>query len=91
MVVTPAFDQPGRMLDVKHLVIQDVLHEPFGNVLRVKCFADRDAIVDVIVVTQNAASPALRPGYRWFADPSVEILSIQFGEHSIKVVNLTLG
>ena len=40
------------MLDVQHLVIEDVLNKPLGHVFRIECLANRDAVVDVVVMPE---------------------------------------
>src|SRR5438105_6094326 len=47
-------DEPRRMFDVQHLVIEDVLDEPFGHVRCIKRLADHDGVVDGIMVAENA-------------------------------------
>ena len=47
------------MLDVQHLVIKDVLYEPLGHVRRVERLTDRDAVVDMVVMTEDALRPPL--------------------------------
>lgn len=78
------------MLDVQHLVIKDVLNKPLRHIGRIECLADRDAVVNVVVVPEDAFRATLRPGNRWLGYRAVKILSIQPGKHSIKVINLTL-
>src|SRR5688500_3944520 len=78
------------MFDVQHLVIQDVLDKPFGNVRRVESLADRDAVGDVGMMTENALRPSLRPGDRRFWYRTIEITAIQSCKHPIKSINLAL-
>src|SRR6185369_2254579 len=62
VIVAAPVNQPGRMLDVQHLVIDDVLHKPFRNFARIQNFAYGNCVVNGVVVTKDASSPALRPG-----------------------------
>src|SRR5688572_14673429 len=90
VVVTPPIDQTCRMFNVQHLVIKDVLDEPLGNISRIERLADGDAVVNMIVMAENAPGPALRPRNRRLGNLPIKVLAIQFCKHSIKIVNLTL-
>src|ERR1044071_9767456 len=43
VVVTPHVDQPLRVFDVEHLMIEDILHQTLRNMDGIQSFADRDA------------------------------------------------
>ena len=47
------------MFDEQHLVIKDVLNKPLGKLIGVESFADRDAVVNVIVMSENTLRPPL--------------------------------
>ena len=47
------------MFYVEYLVVKDVFHKPLRNLFRVKRLANGDAIVKMIVVTQNAPRTSL--------------------------------
>jgi hypothetical protein len=53
VIVTAAIYQTGRMFNVKHLVVEDVLDEPFRHVCGVESLAYRDAVINVIVMTED--------------------------------------
>ena len=53
VIVTAAIYQTGGMFDVKHLVVEDVLNEPFWHVFGVESLAYRDAVVNVVVMTED--------------------------------------
>ena len=53
MIVAAAIYETGRMFDVKHLVVEDVLDEPLWYVRGVESFAYRDAVVNVVVMTED--------------------------------------
>src|ERR671927_9381 len=55
VVVAPAVDETRGVLDVQHLVVEDVLDEPFGHVLGVERLADDDRVVDSVVVAEDRA------------------------------------
>ena len=59
VIVAPSVDQACRMFDVQHLVVQNVLHKPLRDFGRIERFADRDAVVNVIMMTKDAPGPAL--------------------------------
>ena len=44
---------------MQHLVIKDVLDKPLRHVLRIQGLADRDAVVDMVVMTEDALRPPL--------------------------------
>lgn len=55
-VVIPApIDHPRGMLYVKHFVIKDVFNKPLGHLSRVKRLANRDCLVNPIVMAEDAA------------------------------------
>src|SRR6201990_2057402 len=72
VVVASAVDEAGRVLYVKHLVVEDVLDEPLGHVLRVESLADDDRVVDAVVVAEYCARAALRPCERRLLQLAVE-------------------
>src|SRR4029453_5708929 len=78
------------MLDMQHLVKKDVFDKPLGHLFRIKSLADSYAVVDVIMMTQDATRTALRPCHRGFADAAAKKLPIQFSEHAIEIVDFTL-
>ena len=78
------------MFDVQHLVIKDVLDKPFRNIDGIQSLADRNAVVDVVVMTENALRASLRPRDRRLRNRAIEVTTIQLAKHSIKIVNLTL-
>src|SRR6266581_6940892 len=78
------------MFDVKHLVIKNVFNKPLRNVRRDKCLADRDRVIDSIMVTQNAACPSLRPGNRWRRNLAVKVPPVQARKHPVEIVFASL-
>src|SRR5262245_30489127 len=73
VIVPPAINDLGGVLDVQHLVIEDVLDEPLRHVTRVERFADRDGVVDGVVMAENPLGPTLRPGQHWLLELIIEI------------------
>ena len=59
VIVAATIYQTGGMFNVKHLVVQDVLNEPFRHVFGVESFAYRDAVVDVVVMTEDIPCASL--------------------------------
>ena len=62
VIVAAAIDDASRMFDVQHLVKDDVLDKPFGNLTRVKSLTDRDRVMRRIVMPKNASGFSPRPG-----------------------------
>ena len=62
VVIAAAVNYSGRMFDVQHLVEEDVLDEPLGNLARIQNLADRNRLMRGVMMTQNAAGSPLRPG-----------------------------
>ena len=90
VIVAPPLDQSRRVFDVEHLVIKDVLHEPFRNFFRIQRLADRNAVVNVVMMAEDAARATLRPGHRRFRQLSVEVAAVQFRKHPFEIVNLAM-
>ena len=59
VIVTATIYETGRMFDVKHLMVEDVLDEPFGHVFGIESFAYRDAVVNVVVMTEDIPCASL--------------------------------
>ena len=64
------------MFDMQHLVIKDVLDKPLRDVFRIQSFADGDAVVNVIVMPENAPRPALGPRDRRLRYRAIEVSAI---------------
>ena len=62
MVIAPAVYYARPMLDVEHLMEQDVFDEPLGDVSGIQYFADGDGVMRRIVMAENAARGPLGPG-----------------------------
>ena len=77
------------MLYMQHFVVEDVFNKPLGDVHRIERLADRDVVVNVIVVAKYAACSALRPCQGWFGNLAFEIATVELGEHPVKIVDLT--
>src|SRR5712692_1643419 len=55
MIMPPAIDYSGGMLDVQHFVEDDVFDEPFRNIARIEGLANRDGFVRGVVMAEDAA------------------------------------
>src|SRR5437764_3943433 len=91
VVVAPAVDEARGVLDVKHLVVEDVFDEPFGHIARVQRLADDDRVVDSVVVAEYCARAALRPRKSRRFDLASEVSLVQALEHSSEIVDAPLG
>ena len=76
VIKPPTVDQSCWMLDVQHLMIKDVLDKPLGNIDRVERLTYCNAVVNVIVMAENASCATLRPGQSWFFVLSIKIFAI---------------
>src|SRR6185436_9272710 len=91
VVITPPVDQTGRMLNMQHLVIEDVFNKPLRNVARIQRLADGDTVVNMVVMTKDALGASSRPRNRRLRNRSIEITTIQLRKHPIEIINLALG
>src|ERR1041384_1232818 len=80
VIVASAFDDARGVLDVKHLVEEDVLNEPFRNFRRIQHLADGYGVVRGVVVAEDAARAPSRPRQRGHFQRTVEVPSIQSPE-----------
>jgi hypothetical protein len=62
VVITPAVDYAGGVFDMQHLVENDVLEEPLGNIPGIQGFANRNGVVRRVVVAEDAFRRSPRPG-----------------------------
>src|SRR5205814_3373373 len=77
VIVAPAFDDARRVLDVQHLVEEDVFNEPFRHVRRIQDLTDGNGVVCGVMVAENAARSSSRPRQRGHLQGIGEMLSIQ--------------
>ena len=66
------------MLDVQHLVVQNIFDYESWDGSTVERAADDYRAMDVVVVAKNAPRLALAPGKKWTLKLSAEVPSIQF-------------
>src|SRR6266705_2139236 len=91
VIIAPAIDYSGGMLNVQHFVKDDVFDEPRGNIARIQGLADRNGFVRGVVMAEDAAGLPLRPGERRLCDLPVEVALINARENLLEIVNLSLG
>src|SRR5437763_13830120 len=77
VIVATAFDNARHVLDVQHLVEEDVFNEPFRHVRRIQDLADGNGVVCGVMMAENAARPPSRPRQRGHLQGICEILWIQ--------------
>ncbi len=82
---TPLDDARG-VLDVQHFVIQDIFDEPLRDIARVERLAVHDGLMHRIVVTENAARPALRPCERRLFELVVKKTPVEPLKHAFEVI-----
>lgn len=84
------FDTDG-VLEVEHLVVEEVLDSTAGGVRTVEDSADDDGVVGGIVVTEHAAGVVSGPGQGWPSQETVEEAGIEGLEDFIEVVVVAGG
>ena len=82
----PKFD---GMLEVQHLVIDDVLHRVAGNRGVVEHPADHDGIVRGVVMPKYAASAAPTPAHARTRQQSVKKPRVQVFEYHLKIIKMS--
>src|SRR5512146_2187632 len=84
---TPAAAQLYWMLQVQHLVINDVLHRIPRHVRMVEYSADYDRVVRRIIVSQTVARVILAPGEMWPRQQPKEKSCVQVLKKLVQVVH----
>ena len=59
-----------------YLVIENVFNKPVWNLRGIERFADRDCVVDAVVMTQNASGFSLRPGESWLFKARIKVFAV---------------
>src|ERR1700680_1435639 len=90
MHASPAPTQPYRMLQLKHVVIQNVLRRISRNREIIENSADDNCIVRRIIMSQNAARLRWTPAHARPAHQPVKESRVQILENNVEVVNVTL-
>ena len=86
----PAAAQPYGMLQVQHLVVNDVLDGVAGNQELVEDAADHDRIVRRIVMPEDAARLGRAPTHARTAQQSMKEAAVQILEDRIEIVDAAL-
>src|SRR5579862_532950 len=68
--------QPNRMLQVQHLVIDDVFQHERRNGGMIENPADDDCVVCRIVMAKNPPGPGLAPAHAWASHQSMKEMRI---------------
>jgi hypothetical protein len=79
------FDANG-MLEVEHLVVEEVLDGAAWGVGTVEDSADDDGVVGGVVVAQHSAGVMCGPGEGWAAEEAVEETGVEGVEDLVEVV-----
>jgi hypothetical protein len=74
------------MLQVKHLVIQEVLYGATGGVGTIEYAANDDSVVGGVVVAEHAPGVMGAPGEGWASEEAVKETSIETFEDLVEVV-----
>ena len=79
------FDADG-VLEVEHLVVEEILDGAAGGVGAIEDSADDDGVVGGVVVAEHAAGVVSRPGEGWAAEEAVEEAGIEGLEDFVEIV-----
>jgi hypothetical protein len=85
-----SFDADG-VLEVKHLVIQEVLDGAAGSVGAIEDAADDDGVVGGVIVAQHAAGVVGAPGQGGPAEEAVEEAGVEGVEDFVEIVVVAGG
>src|ERR1700726_2823952 len=86
-----AAPQSHRVLQVEHLVIDDVLDRGARNTGMVEDAANDNRIVRGIVVAEAVAGPVAAPGHLWAGHQAMEKSRVEVFEYGFQVVTAALG
>src|SRR5437763_6142443 len=88
--VAAAIDDASPMFDVQHLVKDDVLDKPFGNLARVKSLTDRDRVMRRTVMPKNASGFSPRPGEHRPGYLASEVPAVKARKNFLQIINAAL-
>jgi hypothetical protein len=80
-----------RVLEVEHLVVEEILDGAAGGVGTVEDAADDDGVVGGVVVAQHAAGVVRRPGEGGASEEAVEEAGVERIEDFVEVVVVAGG
>src|SRR5260370_20570019 len=90
MYAALAATHPYRMLQVQHLVVDNVLHGATGNTRIIENPAHDNRIVGWIIVSQAVAGVLAAPGHRRAGQKSIKKTHIQLLEDDVEIVSVAL-
>jgi len=79
------------VLEVEHLVVEEILDGAARGVWAVEDAADDDGVVSCVVVAEHAAGVVSRPGEGWAAEEAVEEAGVEGFEDFVEVVVVAGG
>ena len=79
------------MLQVQHLVVDDIFHRTTGNPGMIKNTAHHDRVMRGVVVSQVIAGMPLAPCHPWTRQETVKEARVQVLKNTFEVVHLALG
>src|SRR5437868_8343670 len=91
MHAAAASPQPHRMLQVQHLVIDEVFHGESRHIRAVKDPADHNGIVSGIVMPKALTRRVLAPCHLWPREQSVKKTRVKVFEDAVEVVDMSAG
>ena len=86
MHAAPASPHLNRMLQVKHLVIDDVLNHKAGNPWMIEHPTDDNGVVRGVVVAEAITRSLTAPTHPRTCQQPVKKLDIEFLENRLKIV-----
>jgi len=88
VVLATAFYQTSRMFDMKYFMEEDEFNKPFRDFRRIQRLANRNRLMDRVVMAQDVARAPLRPGQDGLFHVPVEVAAIKTGKEFLKVIKL---
>jgi hypothetical protein len=82
----PSGFDANRVLEVKHLVVEEILDSAAGGVGAVEDAADDDGVVSCVVVAEHAAGVVGAPSERGATEEAVEEAGVKGFEDFVEIV-----
>jgi len=90
MHTTPAPTQLHRMLQVQHLVIDDVFDDVLRNAMIIEYPADDDCVVRRVVMPEPVTRAIAAPGHLRTSQQAMEEPEVQLIEYRLEIISVSL-
>jgi hypothetical protein len=91
MDASPAAPQPHRMLQMQHLMIDDVVHRIARHLRVIEDLADYNGVVSGIVMAKAVARALPAPCHLGPGEESAKEAEVQFIEQNFQIIGMALG